>query len=346
MIVSKVVILCSTLDEECGLSEYTLSLKEGLEENGAKVLLVKDIAKFKSIEKFNPDIVIIEFEYGLYTAPDLNRFFNRLRREGIKIVVTLHGINDWDAIKNDLIEHTPDAIIVHTERARRRLTERGVPADKVSVIPHGIKKFRLNDRGKTRRKLGIEKDTKVVAIHGFFEPYKNYDKVAEAVGILQRIYPDVVILQLCHSKGHNEAEVARNRFKEVVRREKIKVIRMGRKYLPSEKIIHALHVADCVVYPYLETFPYSVSGAIRMAISANVPLVCSDITFFEDIPADCALKLRTNIPNDIAIGISGIFEDKELSEQMVNNQQELVEKHSWKNISKLYIDSIQKIIGD
>lgn len=338
---SKIAILCTTLDDECGLSEYTLSLKEGLGKNGVNVLLVKDIANFKAIKKFKPGVVITQFEYGLYTAPDLNRFFNKLRRASIKSVITLHGVNDWDSIKNDLIEHKSDAIIVHSERARRRLTERGVPA-MISVIPHGIKKFKLVDKKRIRDKLGIEKDTKVVGIHGFFEPYKNYDKVAEAVGILQRIYPNVVILQLCHSKSHNEAESARKRFEDVIKREKIKVITLGENYLPSEKIAQALHAADCVVYPYLETFSYSVSGAIRMAISANTPIVCSDITFFEDIPDDCVLKIRTNIPKDIAIGISGILEDEELRERMVNNQRELVERHSWKNIGKFYIDAIQK----
>lgn len=340
----RVCLVCSSLGTFCGISNYMEDLAKSLDNNGVEVLLTNSIKNFKRIRDFKPDIVNIQFEYSLYPTPDLNRFLNKLRRAGITSAITMHGWSDWSVEDNDVIEHKADKIIVLNEKFKMRLLERGNSPDKFVVIPMGFREFNLQDRDKVREKLRIESNRKVVGLYGFFELWKGFDKGAKAVEILKKAYPDVLLLVKSYSKGYDMAKKAEKKFDEIVKKAGVDIIGVGGRdmYLPLDKIASLLHACDVLLYPYQELFTYSSSAAIRDGISSRVPIVASDIPFFGDIPDDCVLKVKTNSPMEIAIAISEIFENNDLRERMVNNQRELVEKHSWKNVTKLYIDTVQK----
>lgn len=344
----RVCFVCSSLGSKCGIANFTEDLAKSLDDNGAEVFLTNNIKKFKSIRDFNPDIVNIQFEYSLYPTPELNRLFNKLRRAGITSAITLHGWSDWSTEENDVIERKADKIFVLNERFKRRLIERGNSPEKIEVIPMGFRNFKLEDRDSVRDKLRIDRDRKVVGLYGFFELWKGFDKGAKAVAILKRAYPDVLLLVKSFSKRYDMAKKAEKDFEKIVKKAGIDVMEIGGRdmYLPLDKIASVLHACDVLLYPYQELFTYSSSAAIRDGISSLVPIVASDIAFFGDIPNDCVLKVKTNNPRDMAIVISEVFENKDLREIMIKNQHELLKRHSWDKIGKLYIDAIQKIISD
>jgi len=340
----RICLVCSTIGVPCGIGDYTVSLAKALDRAGADVLLINNIKKgFDSIINFKPDIVNIQFEYSLYPIADLNRFLNKLRRNGIMSIITMHGWSDWSVEENNVIENKADRIIVLNNRFKRRLIERGNSSDKIMVIPLGFRRFRLEERAKVRARLRIPDDRKVVGMYGFFEPWKRFDKGAKAVALLQRKYlNNISLLVRSFSKNYEMAKEAEKIFGDVVKSEGVDVIEIGARdmYLPLEKIASALHACDVLLYPYQELFTYSSSAAIRDGISSFVPVVVSDISFFGDIPGNCVLKVRSCSYRDMAAAILRIFEDKVLREGMIKNQQQLVEKYSWDNIAKLYINSI------
>lgn len=341
----RVCLVCSSLGLPCGISNYTDDLAKALDKNGAEILLTNNIKNFRSIEAFKPDLVNIQFEYSLYHIHELNHFLNRLRRMKITSAITMHGWSDWSVEDNDIIEHKIDKIIVNNLRLKRRLIERGNSPDKIRIIPMGFRNFKLEDRDKVRERLRIDKDRKVVGLYGFFETWKGFNTGVKATGILQKEYSDISLLVRSFSKGYEMAKNAEKTFDTVVKEEGIDVIEVGGRgmYLPLNKIASILHACDVLLYPYQELFTYSSSAAIRDGIASLTPIVASDISFFEDIPNNCLLKVRTNNPRDIAATISKIFENKDLREQMVLNQKELVERYSWNNIGKIYMDELQNI---
>jgi len=339
----RVCLVCSSLGLPCGIGNYTDDLAKALDKNGANILLTNNIKNFRSIEAFKPDLVNIQFEYSLYHIHELNRFLNRLRRMKITSAITMHGWSDWSVEDNDIIEHKVDKIIVSNLRLKRRLIERGNSPDKIIIIPMGFRNFKLEDRDKVRERLRVDKDRKMVGMYGFFETWKGFDKGVKAIGILQKEYPDISLLIRSFSKGYEMAKTAEKSFEAVVKEEGVEVIEVGGRgmYLPLDKIASALHACNALLYPYQELFTYSSSAAIRDGISSFVPIASSAISFFEDIPDDCVLKVKTNNPREIAIAISEIFEREDLREQMVTKQKELVERYSWNNIGIIYMHELQ-----
>jgi len=332
----------------CGIGNYTLSFAEALERAGAEVLLVNNIRKdFDSILNFKPSTVNIQFEYSLYPIADLNRFLNRLRRQGIMSAITMHGWSDLSVEENEVIENKADKIIVLNDKFRRRLIERGNSPDKVMVIPMGFRQFKLEERAKTRARLRIPDDRKVVGMFGFFEPWKRFDVGAKAVALLRKKYHDnISLLVRSFSKRYKMAKEAERIFGDVVKSEGVDTIEIGARdmYLPLEKIASVLHACDVLLYPYQELFTYSSSAAIRDGISSFVPIVASDIPFFGDIPDGCVLKVKSGSHEDMAAAITRIFEDEELRERMIKCQREVVEKYSWDNVAREFLEVIGSII--
>jgi len=342
----RICLVCSSLGTPCGIANYTENLAKALDKNGAEVLLTNNIKNFKHIEEFGGDIVVIEFEYSLYPTPDLNRFLNKLRRRGITSAITMHGWSDLSVEENEVIENKADKIIVLNDRFRRRLIERGNSPDKVMVIPMGFRQFKLEERAKVRARLRIPDDRKVVGIYGFFELWKRFDVGAKAVALLREKYPNISLLVRSFSKRYKMAKEAEKIFGEVVKSEGIDVIEIGARdmYLPLEKIASVLHACDVLLYPYQELFTYSSSAAIRDGISSFVPIVASDIPFFGDIPDGCVLKVKSGGYEDMATAIARIFEDEELRERMIKCQREVVEKYSWDNVAREFLEVIGSII--
>ena len=340
----KICLVCSSLGTTCGIANYTEDLAKALDKNGTEVLLTNNIKNFKHIEEFGADIAVTEFEYSLYPTPDLNRFLNKLRRRGITSAITMHGWSDLSVEENEVIETKADKIIVLNDRFRRRLIERGNSPDKVMVIPMGFRQFKLEERTKTRARLRIPDDRKVVGMFGFFEPWKRFDVGAKAVALLQKKY-DISLLVRSFSKRYKMAKEAERVFGDVVESEGVDVIEIGARdmYLPLEKIASVLHACDVLLYPYQELFTYSSSAAIRDGISSFVPIVASDIPFFGDIPDGCVLKVKSGGYEDMATAISRIFEDEELREEMIKCQREVVEKYSWDNVAREFLEVIGSV---
>jgi glycosyltransferase involved in cell wall biosynthesis len=75
-----------------------------------------------------------------------------------------------------------DRVIVHTAAGLQRLVERGVPRDKVAVIPHGP----LRLHGSPSRDAGARDPRRTFVLFGEIKHYKGADLLVEAVGRLPR----------------------------------------------------------------------------------------------------------------------------------------------------------------
>ena len=160
-----------------------------------------------------------------------------------------------------------DAVIVHSEHGRRRLTdELGVDGERVHVIPHGVL-VHLADGGRDSAPP-FDTDKPVVLCFGLMRPYKGIDLLLEAwrgidaaeLWIVGAPRMDISALLASAPAG----------------------VRFVPRFIPDRELAAYFARADLVVLPYREI---DQSGVLFTALAFGKPLLLSDVGGFPEIAA-------------------------------------------------------------
>jgi glycosyltransferase involved in cell wall biosynthesis len=161
------IALVSTFGERCGVGEYASFLANSLENQQLKVLKIKlkknwnfGIALVKIVDRYHPQLVHIQFEYGLYKCfPFLQigssvlLFYLLSKLFNTKTVTTMHTVYNphylWNkkwknlfsriagtflrVFLTNLITVLSNRIIVHTNESKKALSDN----KKTFVVRHG-----------------------------------------------------------------------------------------------------------------------------------------------------------------------------------------------------------------
>jgi len=353
---SPIAMVCSTLGKKCGVAEYTKHLVDELKKY-RKVILVKeyDEAIVPKLLEQGVEICHIQFEYGMYNRFDqFNDFVIKLKESGIKIIITMHSWNDFAANFNQVIINV-DSLIAHNNGLKERLVEYGANPEKVFVIPHGTLPLKITEDVKKtwdifkKNKLS---DKKIIATFGFVEPYKGFLELLVAFRELRKKYKDLKLITCCHNKGHSVAKNYERQLDLFIKQNKLQkhVIKINKnnEFFDDQTLANILHAADVVVLSHIEQFTYSASGALLTGLTSLSPVVCTDITFFDDIEdinklsTGCVYKSKTNTTLGLVTAIDTVLSDKKLQKQLVKNAKIKLEKDCWKNIATKHIEVYKK----
>jgi glycosyltransferase involved in cell wall biosynthesis len=169
-----------------------------------------------------------------------------------------------------------DAIVVHSEHGRRRLTgELGVDPERVYVIPHGVFEHLAagepEERAPTRTPFATE--LPVVLCFGLMRPYKGIDLLLEAwrgiddaeLWIAGMPRMDISALRATAPPG----------------------VRFVPRFIGDDELPAYFRRADLVVLPYREI---DQSGVLFTALAFGKPLLLSDVGGFPEIAATGAAR--------------------------------------------------------
>jgi glycosyltransferase involved in cell wall biosynthesis len=145
-----------------------------------------------------------------------------------------------------------DRVVVHSERGRETLTELGVDAEKLRVIPHPV----------FPRDLERRDDGKTVLALGMIRPYKGLGDAIEAV----RRAGDARLLVAGDPLEPIEP------YREAAQGIEVDW-RLG--YLSADEIDRALGESTIAVFPYRPELDQS--GALLQALGAGIPAVTYDV---------------------------------------------------------------------
>jgi PEP-CTERM/exosortase A-associated glycosyltransferase len=138
-----------------------------------------------------------------------------------------------------------DAVTTICEGLRRDIVARGIPADKVTVIPNAvdIDKFAVGGAAdqELKRKLGLA-GSRLIGFIGSFYAYEGLDVLLRAVPVLAARLPDLRVLLV--GGGPQDAQL-----RELARRLRIedKVVFTGR--VPHDQVQKYYDLLDVLVYP-------------------------------------------------------------------------------------------------
>jgi glycosyltransferase involved in cell wall biosynthesis len=224
-----------------------------------------------------------------------------------------------------------DAIVVHSERGRRRLTEElAVDPERVHVIPHGVFEH-LAREPSSPAAPPRQTEKPVVLCFGLMRPYKGIDLLLEAWGGVDDAELWVVGMPRMDVSPLLAAAPPNVRFIP--------------RFISDGELPAYFARADLVVLPYREA---DQSGVLFTALAFGKPLLLSDVGGFPEIAATGAA--RTFPAGDAAAlqsGLSGLLDDREaLSEMAVRARAMAGGAFSWEAVAARTLELYRSLLNE
>lgn len=219
--------------------------------------LIRFLGSVRSVRRAHADVLWLNRAEFLVWA----QFVARLAR--LPLVVHLHHQPHYTRLKG--LSHRVARFVAVSEYTKQRWVERGVPADRITVLPNAVPLDKYSaatdeERQTARGDLGIAEGARVALYLGRLVQSKGVETLLEAWRAIDAP-PERAVLILA---GHDlEPGVARL----------LETFEDGRVVvLPSQlDVTHLLHASDVVVSPSLA--PEAFGRVLIEAMSAGLPAV-------------------------------------------------------------------------
>jgi glycosyltransferase involved in cell wall biosynthesis len=251
-----------------------------------------------------------------------------LRAFGAPLVLTAHDVLPREARPGQRAAQRRlyarvDAVVVHSEHGRGRLVdELGVPAEKVTVIPHGV--LRPGGGGENEalpaELAGVEGP--VVLFFGLLRPYKGLDVLLEAWRGVQGAELWVVGMPRMDTSALRAAAPPGVRFVE--------------RFVADGEVAALFRRADLAVLPYREI---DQSGVLFTALGAGTPLVLSAVGGFPEVAAAGAAELvAPGDPVALRAAIARLLSDPSARERLATGARRAAEeRYGWDAIARRHL---------
>jgi glycosyltransferase involved in cell wall biosynthesis len=223
-----------------------------------------------------------------------------------------------------------DAIVVHSEHGRRRLTgELGVDPALVHVIPHGV--FEHLAPGVVAHAPPLQTDKPVVLCFGLMRPYKGIDLLLEAWAQVDDAelwiagMPRMDISPLAAAAPPNVRFVAR--------------------FITDAELPGYFQAADLVVLPYREI---DQSGVLFTALAFGKPLLLSDVGGFPEIAARGAARIFPAGDADaLAAALRELLGDRAALAALAENATALARgRYSWEAVAASTLELYRSLLRE
>jgi len=304
-----------------------------------------------------PDVAIIQHSPDLFGDDNrLSRLVAELTALGIHPVVNSHSIYpenqrsgyrpggtaaDFDRA---LAEHV-SLISVHSERMKADLLARGIPAEKVMVLPHGSKAMEERDVAESRRKLQIPVDAKVVLFFGYIWLGKGIDFLLSVFAQVARRIPEAFLFVGGHTRS--------KKYSAYVSYLKARAWMLGfggrsrfwGDFVPEEMVPFIYSASDVVAMPYRQDYS-SVSGVVHQTSGIGKLMLCSRISKFDEVTTaiDPALTLPPDDRDAWAEAMIRLLTDETWAAEMKQKIKLFAERTSWTNVGKMHLDAYAKLL--
>jgi glycosyltransferase involved in cell wall biosynthesis len=371
------VMMISSLNQKCGVAEYTFALREALDSHATVRIMpippLKSRRGMKQIaEQINEaDVAHIQYHpefLGFWRNPRMvHQFCFLLKKVRIPSVVSVHdlthrlpfqkmsGIHLKKFIYNfgvvPLVNWTPygrfllgrflrvaDHIIVHTTASQNFLQSLGIDERNISLLYPGIPEMMPSSKDSFPEEHG-RKDRKWITVFGFITPMKGYEIVLKA---LRHLPHNVALLIAGGLRVKSDLSYYESLRAEIISlglEERVRVT----DHLEHDKVGAILGKSDIIILPYRSTAMTGVSYALSYAIASQRPVIASDTTFFREIEQKYgAIRIFKNEdPEDLAEAITEALRDPDNRRAEADRYRET---WSWKNVADKTYGIYQRVL--
>jgi glycosyltransferase involved in cell wall biosynthesis len=231
-----------------------------------------------ALRRWRPDV--IHFQWA--PLPSVDRWFVPLLERIAPVVLTVHDSTPFNgnprgglqSIGSVAIMRQFKRVIVHTEAARTRLIDYGVPPDRIERVPHGVlgQPVPVNE-------APVSADPArpvTLLLFGRIKPYKGVDLLLEAVSRLKPEHRARCRLWVV-GEPHMDVTPLQQQAHALGLQDKVD---FDFRFVKDEEIPGIFARSDVMVLPYREI---DASGVLMIALASGLPIVASKMGLFAEL---------------------------------------------------------------
>ena len=366
-------VIGNYIPRQCGIATFTADLCEAIalqlpDPDAVIVLAMDDIEKgynYPDRVKFeirdnmpadylraadyinvkNPDVVILQHEYGIFGGDHGATLFQLLENLKIPLITTLHTTLPEPEVrqKEILIElgKISKRLVVMSNKAKNLLKDvYQIPDSKIAMIPHGIPDVPFMDSSYYKGQFGVE-NRKVILTFGLLGPGKGLEAMIDAMpGVVER-HPDAVYLILGATHPHvlkEMGEAYRHGLQQRIQQKGIEDhVMFFNQFVDLDLLTQFITASDVFVTPY----PFRgqiVSGTLSYALGAGKAVVSTPYLYAEEMLAD---GRGTLVPFDdveaMSVAITELFSSESLRNSIRKKAYQFCRSMVWKDVAQSYL---------
>jgi hypothetical protein len=328
----RVVMVCPSVGQRCGIAEYTRYVQDELNEGGIGCLVVSTIRRACEIAQSTASVshVIVEYEYGLFdgvnsslskedsTAGMVQQLRElEQRRNGVRAILMLHAVGESSALKGQ------NEAIRESGLAAFHLTREGASRFGVAYIEHGVPRI----TGVSARRTG-SRDRLSIGSFGIFGPNRNLECLT---ALCRQTRSRLVGNFYCDS------ESKRRRLTWALSTAGIEH-RVTTDFPPDRELFARLRDCDLLFMPRTadQGGYWFTSGSVRLGINLGVPIIVNGAACYSDI-GDAVI---------VAEDLDGAIEAVERLRNPVNYREAVEEQQRFAanhRLVDLYSDLLERV---
>jgi glycosyltransferase involved in cell wall biosynthesis len=293
--------------------------------------------------RFRPDV--IHFQWA--PLPAVDRRLAAAFRRIAPTVLTVHDSRPFNGAPPSRLQQFGatalfgafDHLIVHTEAARGHLLDQGIPAARVSVIPHGLLPT-AGAAGWRAAGQGSGDGRRTILLFGKLRPYKGLDVLVEAYARLPADLRAAARLRIV-GEPLMPLDAIRARVTELGIGHDVE---WDLRYVGDAEIGAILGAADILAFPYRDI---DASGVLMSAVPYGKPIVASSLGVFAAMLKD-GVHGRLVPPNDpaaLADALASLIADPAAARRMGDAVRALDgEIPGWGDIAGRTVDLYRRLI--
>jgi polysaccharide biosynthesis protein PslF len=291
------------------------------------------------------DVVSIQHEYGIYGGTDGSEVIELLDAVSAPTIVTFHTVlRDPTAQQRAIVTHlargSDRSVVLSRAAARCLTTSYPVPADRITVVPHGFDRHLAGGAPvMDRRPLALT--------WGLIGPGKGLEVAIEAFARLTDLDPlpryritgathPGVLATSGESYRQHLVALAAARCPEGM-------VEFDDRYLDPDLLRRQIHAASLIVLPYLSTEQVT-SGVLVEAIGAGKPVVATRFPHAVEVLASGAgIVVPQGDPDALAAAIRTVLADPETARTMGRTARRVARHWAWPVVSARFDEVVRAV---
>jgi len=284
-----------------------------------------------SISAKSPDVIVYPMVHPW--TPFLQRYLRHIPH-----VITVHDATPHPGLKHfasslweRMSARRASRCVVMSQQFVASLTERGIPAERIDVIPHGI--FSFYGTQQQERYAG-ENAIRSILFFGRITAYKGLEVLLQAFEVIERRRKNVRLYVVGDGDLKPYARLL----------ERISNVRVVNRWVDDAEVAPFFQQATIAVLPYTTA---SQSGVIPLAASFRVPVIATTVGALPDQirTGETGLLVSPNSVSELVEAMESLLDRPDLAARMGDNlSRSTGETGNWGGIASAYLECCKKAL--
>jgi glycosyltransferase involved in cell wall biosynthesis len=366
-----IAFLSSYPPTKCGLATFSAALREHLADHATQIGVVRVLSDQISkpelpevvghlvtgsrssvaaaLARLNTfDAVVIQHEYGIFGGIDGVDVLEYVAGLKVPVVVVMHTVlsSPTTLQRGILVElaRSANVVITMSETARTRLIHLyGIPAEHVTVIPHGATDYR-----NAALCAPSHKDRPLILTWGLLGPGKGIEWAIDAMPALRGFNPRYLVTGQTHPNvlAREGQRYRRSLIQRAERRGVSDLVEISDTYLDLPQLAELIASADVVLLPY-EASDQVTSGVLIEGVAAGRPVVATSFPHATELLAGgSGLTVPPRSPAAISEALHRVLTEPALAAAMAAAAARQAPELFWGAVAERYRQVLLGVISE